>query len=302
LQDVAQYARTAYENAERIIKPVALGVMQRSQVELEQIKSSRYGNINQRNYGAYGGSDLNKEYTNTEGYETKDFINRIDYIKDVLTDDILKTIVRELDVIYLRLNNPVVAAAVSEPSLISMLYNNYQDRRNKVGQFVAAQELSKSLKNNALIPRDVLAVTTMDKTVFVFVTLVIRLFALSLTERIIERDLGVNKMSQALGVFLALYTLMFAAFVLVVNFDIYRMRIVFNYVNFHANASLVYTHIGALFMFSVIIYVIMLNVNFPIKGIERVASSDEEKSNLMYRLEILTMIIWLFLVGLIAVF
>jgi hypothetical protein len=146
----------------------------------------------------------------------------------------------------------------------------------------------------------VLEVTKLDKTIFVFVTLFIRLFALTIAEYMIERGV-INTMPKALGAFVGLYLLLFVLFVLMVNLDIYRMRIVFNYVNFHANSGLVYSHIGMLILFTVIIYIIMRNVNFPIKGIEVKAITEEEKSNLIYRTELLTMIVWLFLVILIVV-
>lgn len=212
----------------------------------------------------------------------------------------MQRIVKDLEGIYLRQSNPVLAAAAAEPSIFAGLYNDYLDRRNKVGSFVASQELSQQMRNNALIPREVLAVSKLDKTVFVFVTLFIRLFALTIAEYMIERGV-LNSMTKALAAFIALYLFIFAVFVVLVNMDVYRMRIVFNYVNFHANSGLVYSHVGMLVLFTIVIYIIMRNVNFPIKGIELKAITQEEKSNLIYRMEILTMIVWLFLVIMIAV-
>lgn len=284
LQSIVQDAKSEYENAARKLKPLALAVEESIKLEKERIQAE-----GRRRLG--GGS---------VGGGFSDSSENIEYIKKQLNDVILQNIVKELDSIYLRQSNPVMAAAVSEPSIFAGLYNDYLDRRNKVGSFVASQELAQQMRNNALIPREVLAVSKLDKTVFVFVTLFIRLFALTIAEYMIERGV-INTMPKALGAFVGLYLLIFVLFVLMVNLDIYRMRIVFNYVNFHANAGLVYSHIGMLVLFTIIIYIIMRNVNFPIKGMEIKAITEEEKSNLIYRMELLTMIVWLFLVIVIVV-
>jgi len=70
---------------------------------------------------------------------------------------------------------------------------------------------------------------------------------------------------------------------------------VFNYINFQANAGNVYAHLTSLVIFSLLIFIIMWNVNFPTPGMKQLAISDEEKAQLVYRLEVLTMIVWMFL-------
>jgi hypothetical protein len=302
IQAIAQDIRSTYESAESILKPAAIRAKNRSDLEFEKVKysnSNRVG-LNSRDRDR---DRIDNERRGGGWYQhggDRTFKDHIEYIKRKLNEVVLKEIVKDLDTIYLRQNNPVMSAAVNEPSLISMLYNDYQDRRNRVGPFVAAQELSQQLHNNSLVPREVLAVSTLDKTVFVFVTLFIRLFALSIAELLIERG-WLKTMAASLATFIGLYTVIFVLFVLLVNLDVYRMRILFNYVNFHANSGLVYSHIGMLLMFAVIIYIIMRNVNFPIKGFEITAVSEEDKSHLIYRLEILTMLVWLFLVILVVV-
>lgn len=294
LQSIPQEIKNIYENRIRDLKPKALAVEQKIQLEKEKLQAqARSG----RNMQPYPGGSRKRVM---KGGEPPVFPETIDHIQKKLTDVVMQKIVKDLDSIYLRQSNPVMAAAVSEPSIFAGIYNDYLDRRNAVGTFVASKELSQQLHNNALIPREVLAVTKLDKTVFVFVTLFIRLFALTIAEYTIEKGV-INTMPKALAMFVGLYLLIFVLFVVLVNLDVYRMRIIFNYVNFHANSGLVYSHIGMLVLFTTIIYIIMRNVNFPIKGIEVKAITEEEKSNLIYRLEVLTMIVWLFLVILIAV-
>ena len=182
------------------------------------------------------------------------------------------------------------------PSIYADIYKAYMERRED-HPTEAAEELTASLKSNGLIPSDALQITSMDRAVFVFVTLFIRLFAIYITEWAISRG-WVHSVSKALVTYLMVYTVFVILFVGIVNFDTYRMRIVFNYVNFHANASRVFVHIAALWVFAFLVYMIMWNINLPIM---RTADlSDEEQMNLMYRIEMLTTILWLIMVTLIA--
>jgi len=99
----------------------------------------------------------------------------------------------------------------------------------------------------------------------------------------------------ALTGFLVIYSLIFIAFVAFVNLDMYKMRIIFNYVNLHGNSSVILSHLGILLIFSFTIFTLLWNINVPIQGLKQEAINDEEKSYLMYLLDIITMIIWLFM-------
>jgi hypothetical protein len=220
-------------------------------------------------------------------------------IAEYIENNLMKAIIVQYDNFFRRRMDPTFSATsgmAGEPGLFARLYNQYLDRREKDNQmtFRAAQELSEAMHANGLIPREVLAVTKVDKTIFVFVTLFIRLFALYLAEYMIEKGV-VARMVTALSSFIGIYLGLFIVFVLIVNFDTYRLRIIFNYVNFHAHRGLVFAHILFLILFSILFFMIIKTINFPVQGLEITAISEEEKVELMYRLEILTMIIWMFL-------
>lgn len=101
--------------------------------------------------------------------------------------------------------------------------------------------------------------------------------------------------------YLLLFTFIFIAFVLFVNLDMYRLRIVFNYVNFHKNSGYVYTYLLLLWTLGAFIFLIMYKLNFPNSGVSTTAISEEEKVQLISRLEILTMIVWVILSVIVAV-
>jgi uncharacterized membrane protein len=73
------------------------------------------------------------------------------------------------------------------------------------------------------------------------------------------------------------------------------MRIVFNYVNFHANAGKVYMHVLLLYILGILIYIIMSRINLPVRNVTPKAISDNEKLRLIMRFQILTGILWVVL-------
>jgi len=218
-----------------------------------------------------------------------------------IDENLMRKIVVVLDETYRRKLDPTLnvssaASPAGEPGILGRIYNQYLDDKQTYNQnpIVAAMKLTESLRSNNMLPREVLKVSAMDKTVFVFVTLFIRLIALSLVGYMVDRG-TISRMQWALATFLMIYIFFFVAFVLLVNLDTYRLRIVFNYINFQANAGNVYAHLTSLVIFSLLIFIIMWNVNFPTPGMKLLAISDEEKAQLVYRLEVLTMIVWMFL-------
>ena len=54
-------------------------------------------------------------------------------------------------------------------------------------------------------------------------------------------------------------------------------------------------HLGMLYIISYGIYMIIHYLNFPIQKVQDIAVTEEDKAYLMYQLEIVTMIIWVFL-------
>lgn len=216
-------------------------------------------------------------------------------------DDLMKDVVQKVDQIYARKLNPAMSAAVvGEPTMFMNLYNNYLEKKLTSGPVAAARQLTEEMAANHLIPADVMKISNTDKAIFVFVTIVLRMISLAITKYLIERG-NIKTLPWALGAFLFIYAIIFIAFVMFVNLDMYRLRILFNYINLHGNTPGVFLHIGLMWMFSFVIFLVMWNINFPLRGIKITAITDQEKADLSYRLEVLTMIVWIFLVLMIAI-
>ncbi len=218
----------------------------------------------------------------------------IKYVTDLL--NIFYNQLKEVQEVVQRTGSvSYLSTMAGEPSMFLRLLNNYNDNKAKMkSSFIATDTLVNQMRAHDLIPREVLGLTTSDRMIFFFIILFLRLFVLSICSFMIERG-WLNQLSWALFTFLIIYSALFVGFVYLINSDAYRLRIMFNYVNLHANSRYVYSHAASLWMFSLLIFFIMWNINFPIQGIKTVAISEEEKVELIYRMEVITMIIWIFL-------
>ena len=185
-------------------------------------------------------------------------------------------------------------------SLFNKLFNKYlEDRQNAdKGEYEAANDLSENIKANKILPREVLKIDFRDKTIFIFVTMFIRLISLSIVNLLIDRGTIKTLGATILG-FLITYSVLFIIFVLIVNIDTYKLRIIFNYVNMHVNSSIIFTYPIISWLFGGAIYYIMLNVN---EGENITASSDEDRLRMQYKLETLSMILWVFISIMIILF
>lgn len=182
---------------------------------------------------------------------------------------------------------------VSNENLFAKILNEYLAKKNDEPkkEFTAREHMIESLHANRLIPSDVLKVNRMDKVVFVFLTLFIRLFCLSIIETMIEKGY-IKTITAATFAFFGLYTILFAAFVALVNYDLYRLRIAFNMLNMHANGGHVYMHIGLLWLFGCFIYLVLSNLNVFGAGVNITVVNDYEKQVLISKLELLSLIVW----------
>jgi len=199
------------------------------------------------------------------------------------------------------ISDPATSLALSgDRSIFNALYNKYLESKQRGdvgGDMRATEELMESLEANQLVPRTVLAINMRDKIIFIFATLFIRLFSLSVIEFMIEKGAIKNSNFAILG-YLGLFTLVFIAFTLLVNLDMYRLRIVFNYINFHANAANVYTYLALLWVFGGVIYYVTYYLN---KDAPLLNTTDETKVRLIYRIQVISLIIWLFLVLMVSI-
>ena len=228
-----------------------------------------------------------------EGYET--------YKNVHLYLDVLNKLVDSYKFSLTTITDPAAALALSgDKSLFNMIYEKYlkSSEDETKGSYIASQELSTALDTNNLVPRKVLRVTLRDKVIILFTTLFMRLITLSIVEFMIEKGILKN-LKYTMLAYLGFFSIIFIAFTALINLDLYRLRIVFNYLNFHANSDKVYSYLLLLWAFGGIIYYIITNVNLDITVTN---TSEDVKARLIYRIQVLSLIIWLFLILMVFIF
>jgi len=305
LDTLSNIVTSSYNNAIALIKSLTEGIKQEREYKIRAAQANAKPGYPMQGYPPMYGDPYAQQrggkLTNQD--QLKEFKDVSTDIIEVINNDILQGIIQPVDMDFMRMSNPVIAAALSmEPSMFQMFYDEYVDTKTKRSPVVAANELTAKLAANKLVPKEVLAVNSFDKTIFVFVMLFVRLFALSITEKLIEKNM-LTKLSTSLAVYLTCYTVILLLFAAFVNYDIYRMRILFNYINLHANGGKLLIHIVLLWTFSFLIFLMMWHVNTTEpSGVIVTALSSEDKADMMYRLEVITMIVWLFLLLTIMIF
>ena len=153
-------------------------------------------------------------------------------------------------------------------------------------------EFYNSVKNNNLDPSVELELTSVDKYIFVVVSYVIRLITLFVCYYYIDRDV-ITDIKFSIYYYLLVYIFTFIIAVIIINFDTFKLRILINYMNLHVNTSGIFTHI---ILVSLFVYLIFLLINNVI-GLEQPPTqlTENQKIKLKYKLDILTLIIYIFI-------
>ena len=181
-----------------------------------------------------------------------------------------------------------------EDSIFNKLYETYlTEKEGKTGtnDFIAANNLINNLKANDVYPDIVLEIDMRDKFVFIAATLFMRIIAIMIIDLIVYRKL-VTRMDTALFWYGVTFSSILILFVLIVNYDSYKLRVIFNYVNFHIGYSNFLAYITQLWLFGGMVYYIMLNIN---DSIITSATNDEERDRLKHKVQVVSMITWIFL-------
>ena len=206
-------------------------------------------------------------------------------------------------------------------SIYKNIWNDYvkETKKNKakgvnIETLKSDDRLYERFNENNLDPTEVLKITFQDKVIFICIILIIRTFAMVLIEFLIEYDF-ISTLYRGILVYSALYILLIILCTIVINYDSYKLRILVNYLNLHINSSNIYFHILLFALFNGLILIIInnndlknidnvFNYTYIYKYIFEIAdksSTDSElrlsqknKIMLQYRMDIITMIIFIF--------
>jgi hypothetical protein len=241
-----------------------------------------------------GGGSRRKKIIQRGGADDRNEITR-EFTEAKNNIVLLKTIASDLYKGLNRFSNPEMGdSSKGEDSIFNKLFEKYMKTKDDTttgGPFVASTELINDLKSNDLYPDEVLQIDMRDKFIFVAVTLFMRIISLMIIETIIDRKI-ITRMDTAIFWYGITMTLFIIVFVLLVNFDSYKLRIIFNYVNFHIGYSTTFSYIFQLWIFGGMVYYIMLKINDDVISS---ASNDEDRARLKHKVQVISMITWFFL-------
>ena len=210
-------------------------------------------------------------------------------------------------------------------TIYNSIWNDYKKEMTKIkskgvtmDSLKQDKRLYERFKMNELDPQDVLKINFQDKVIFICIVLIIRTFAMVLIELLIEYNF-VSTLSRGILVYSVLYILLLIVGVLIINYDSYKLRILVNYLNVHINSSNIFFHILLFSLFIGLILIIIndsdgnnnlksidniFNYTYVYKYIYEIAEksnptsdlllSQKEKLKLQYRMDIITMIIFIF--------
>ena len=196
-------------------------------------------------------------------------------------------------------------------------YNINSKNKDYLTYMNEGEKLKNKIILNDLDPEIVLKVNFQDKVVFVALMFAIRTIVMVIFEFLIEYNV-IKSLRYSILIYTGLYILLLLLFTAFVNLDSYKLRIVFNYLNMHINTSNIILHIMLFTIFSFLVIVIIQTDNFINNvgdildftyiynyiytfNIDNLLSgefennlSKDEKIKLQYRLDIISMLIFIF--------
>ena len=184
-------------------------------------------------------------------------------------------------------------------SMYKKLLEKYDSKLNVMTPMERDLELVQESDANPGVSLKTIEVTLIDRFAFVMFFIAARAIALFITRYTIRGAGGMIRTFQgALTFLISIYTIVFIAFVLLVNINDIFLRVLFNYVNLHNGASKVIVHMLLLWMVALLSYQ-LLNVtrSHLVANADIIAGNVEfdvaHRDRLIHNLEVVSFWVWL---------
>jgi hypothetical protein len=179
-------------------------------------------------------------------------------------------------------------------NIFERLITSYE---NDINDKTMPDEIAKNLfynkvKNNNLDPEIELDITLNDKLIFIAIIYSIRFTSLLFCEYLIKNN-KITDINKSLFYYLIFYYVIFGSLLLIINIDTFKLRILINYMNLHINTTNIWMHLILMGCFVYLIYLLVLNILGEEKA--PIELGDHEKIKLKYKLDLLTIIIYVFI-------
>jgi len=176
-------------------------------------------------------------------------------------------------------------------NLFERLLNQYDnDTKTTIPEIAKAKLYDKVVDNN-LDPEIELEITFYDKLIFIFLVIVIRLIAVNITYYFIDNN-TITTIQKGIQYYAIVYILIFLVVFMIINIDVFRLRLIFNFMNMHINSTGILIHVILKIIISYIVYLLIINIDNKTKPTRL---SKHQKIKLKFKLDVLTITILVFL-------
>ena len=268
-----------------------------------------------------GGEKKSNKHYEDKYKAIKDLNEKIENLKKIIKEN--EGIEDDGDPFEKKGNSMMLNANDGIISIYKNIWNDYLKETKKSGakgitidNLKQDDRLYQRFNVNNLDPFKVLKVSFQDKIIFICIILIIRTFAMVLIEFLIEYNI-ISTLYRGILVYSLLYILLIVLSVIVINYDSYKLRIIVNYLNLHINSSNIYFHVLLFVLFIGLILIIINNNENSLNSIDNIFNytyiykyiyeiaeksketsdlrlSQKEKMKLQYRMDIITMIVFIF--------
>ena len=180
----------------------------------------------------------------------------------------------------------------TDQNLFEKMLNTYNSDLASSIPEIANNKFYDDVLDNNLDPEIELALIFSDKIIFIVIISIITLSSLYMTYYFIDTNL-INGIIDALYYYIVCYLIIFTIILVIINIDLFKLRVLINYFNMHINSSNIYTHYILQIMISYIIYLLIINLN---TDPDPTRLSKNQKFKLKNKLNIITVIVLIFIV------
>ena len=194
--------------------------------------------------------------------------------------------------------------------------DNKQERwKNNLLYLTEGEKLHERVIQNDLDPEFVLKINFRDKAIYIFLIFLIRTINVITLEFLIEYNL-IQSLQYAIVFYGFMYLVIIIFLIAIVNYDSYKLRIIFNYLNIHINSPNLLVQNVLFIIFIILVYILVKSDDFLkyfgdlldytniYNNIYNYTNSldddyytnltQNEKLKLLYRIDIISMIIFIF--------
>ena len=177
-------------------------------------------------------------------------------------------------------------------SIITSILENYEKERKLVNTIEDKIKLDSkfvdNLDNLGLNLADIFKVNFNDKLAFIFFILVLHIVVYSIIESLIMNDY-ISDIVYIMATYVGIYFIIMFILILILNKYVnYRVKTVLNYLNTDFNLQLIIMHLFIVFMFYIVVLILSQHIDIF------VAKDEDDKLQVLYRIEVISSVIFIF--------